>query len=108
MAQAAQVIELLTAVNGTGIHGDIAVVVADELLEAAEPLETIYGMRGLSAVMVTAGEIYDEFGQGVADPGAIRSAVRWGMDDWSGGLSGVILTGDGHYDFWAMRPPSLL
>lgn len=83
---------------GTGIQGDIALVVADELLEAAEPLETIYGMRGLSTVMVTTGEIYGEFGQGLRDPGAIRSFFRYTQDSWDEPAQALVLVGDGSYD----------
>ncbi|MCD4847637.1 MAG: hypothetical protein K8R76_05560, partial [Candidatus Aegiribacteria sp.] len=83
---------------GTGIQGDIALVVADELLEAAEPLETIYGMRGLSTVMVTTREIYDEFGQGLRDPGAIRSFFRYTQDSWDNPAQALVLVGDGSYD----------
>lgn len=83
---------------GTGIQGDIAIVVADDLLEAAEPLETIYGMRGLSTVMVTAGEVYDEFGQGLRDPGAIRSFFRYTQDSWDEPAQALVLVGDGSYD----------
>ena len=83
---------------GTGIQGDIAFVVADELLEAVEPLETIYGMRGLSAVTVTAGEVYDEFGQGLRDPGAIRSFFRYTQDSWDEPAQALVLVGDGSYD----------
>lgn len=83
---------------GTGIQGDIAIVVADELLEAAEPLETIYGMRGFSTVLVTAGEIYNEFGQGLRDPGAIRSFFRYTQDSWEEPAQALVLLGDGSYD----------
>ena len=85
-------------ITGTGIQGDIAFVVADELLEAVEPLETIYGMRGLSAVTVTAGEVYDEFGQGLRDPGAIRSFFRYTQDSWDEPAKALVLVGDGSYD----------
>ncbi len=83
---------------GTGIQGDIAVVVANELLEAAEPIETIYGMRGLSTVMVTTGEVYNEFGQGLRDPGAIRSFFRYTQDSWDKPAQALVLVGDGSYD----------
>ena len=85
---------------GTVSDGDRLIVVHPSLLSGIFGIETLSSMQGHNPVVATTTEIYDEFGQGVADPGAIRSAVRWGMDDWSGsGLSGVILTGDGHYDF---------
>ena len=83
---------------GTGIQDDIVVVVADELLEAAEPIETIYSMRGLSTVIVTTGEVYNEFGQGLRDPGAIRSFFRYTQDSWDKPAQALVLVGDGSYD----------
>jgi hypothetical protein len=83
---------------GTGLQGDVAVVVADPLMEAAQPLQTIYAARGLSIAMVSAGEVYNEFGQGLRDPGAIRSFFRYTQDDWSQPASALLLVGDGNYD----------
>ena len=83
---------------GTGISGDVAIVVADQLMQAAEPLETIYARRGLSVAVVSAGEVYDEFGQGLRDPGAIRSFFRYTQDSWSSPPQSILLVGDGSYD----------
>ncbi len=83
---------------GTITSGDRLLVVPETFTDDALALEALLVSMGLSVVTATTGEIYDEFGQGVKDPGAIRSAVRWGMDSWTQPLSGVILCGDGHYD----------
>ncbi len=83
---------------GSGIEGDVAIVVADQLMEAAEPLETLYAGRGQSAVLVSVSEVYDEFGQGLRDPGAIRSFFRFTQDSWSEPAHSVLLIGDGSYD----------
>jgi len=78
--------------------GDRLLVVPETFTDDAVSLEYLLESMGFSVVTATTGEIYDEFGQGVKDPGAIRSAVRWGMDSWSTPLSTVILCGDAHYD----------
>ncbi|NOQ21479.1 MAG: T9SS type A sorting domain-containing protein [Candidatus Aegiribacteria sp.] len=83
---------------GLGIEGNVVIVVADQLMEAAEPLETMYAARGLSSVIVSAGEVYDEFGQGLRDPGAIRSFFRYTQDSWSEPPRSLLLVGDGSYD----------
>lgn len=83
---------------GAGIEGEVAIVVADPLMEAALPLETIYAGRGLTAAVVTAGEVYDEFGQGLRDPGAIRSFFRYTQDSWDEPAQALVLVGDGSYD----------
>ena len=85
--------------TGTISNGDRLIVVHPSMYSGIRGMEILSTEQGHNPVVVTTSEIYDEFGQGVADPGAIRSAVRWGIDDWSDGLQGVILAGDGHYDF---------
>ena len=84
---------------GTVDQGDRLIVVHPSMYDGIWGIEEALSMQGLVPVVATTSEIYDEFGQGVADPGAIRSAVRWAMDTWSPGLAGLILAGDGHYDF---------
>ena len=83
---------------GTIFSGNRLLVVPPEFTNDALALEYLLEEIGYSVVTATTEEIYDEFGQGVKDPGAIRSAVRWGMDSWSTPLSTVILCGDGNYD----------
>jgi hypothetical protein len=83
---------------GTVDRGDRLVVVHPSMQEGIWAIETLLDEQGYVPVIATTSEIYDEFGQGIADPGAIRSAVRWGMDTWTPGLTGLILAGDGHYD----------
>jgi hypothetical protein len=83
---------------GTVLSGDRLFVVPDIFLDDAQGLESLMESMGYSVVTATVREIYDEFGQGVEDPGAIRSAVRWGMDSWTTPLSTVILGGDAHCD----------
>jgi hypothetical protein len=83
---------------GTVDSGDRLLVVPDVFADDAAGLTAVMESMGLSVVTATTSEIYDEFGQGVKDPGAIRSAVRWGIDSWTTPLSTVILGGDAHYD----------
>ncbi len=83
---------------GSGVQGDVVVIVADRIMEAVEPLETMYARRGLSVAFVSAGEVYDEFGQGLRDPGAIRSFFRYTQDSWSEPPQSLLLVGDGSYD----------
>ncbi len=83
---------------GTVSSGDRLLVVPDVFLDHAAGLQSILESMGLEVVTATTSEIYDEFGQGVKDPGAIRSAVRWALDSWSTPVSGVILGADATYD----------
>ncbi len=87
---------LVASVRG----GDKLLVVPEVLLEGAWSVAALEGELGWSTVVATTREIYDEFGMGLTDPGAIRSAVRWAMDSWDPQCREVILVGDGHHDFF--------
>jgi len=84
---------------GTVQGADRLLIVPPGFLDAVWGLVAVYQARGLGCEVATTREIYDEFGQGVADPGAIRSAIRWAMDCWDPRVEGVVLVGDGHYDY---------
>jgi hypothetical protein len=84
---------------GTVTGADRLIIAPENFLDAVWGLVAIYEARGVSCEVATTREIYDEFGQGVTDPGAIRSAVRWALDYWDPQVQGVVLVGDGHYDF---------
>ncbi len=83
---------------GTVTGADILIVTPESLADELWGLLSFYSSMGLECEVATTREIYDEFGQGVADPGAVRSAVRWAMDSWTEPPSGVLLVGDGHHD----------
>lgn len=83
---------------GTINEGNRLFIVPDEFIESIQTMINISSISGFTPITALTSEIYDEFGQGVMDPGAIRSAIRWGMDSWESGVSCVILVGDGHYD----------
>lgn len=85
---------------GTVSRGDKLLIAPESLLEGAWSAAEVEERLGFQPVVATTREIYDEFGQGVADPGAIRSAVRWAMDSWTPGCTEVILVGGGHFDFF--------
>lgn len=84
---------------GTITRGDKLIVVPESLLDGVWAVAAVEERMGWQTVVATTRELYDEFGQGVADPGAIRSGVRWAMDSWDPGCREVILVGGGHYDF---------
>ncbi len=96
----------------TGIlpRADVAIVSADHLMEGAVELAALMEARGIDAQCVSLQEVIDEFGQGVPDPGAVRSFFRWTQDEWSPPASHLVLVGDGHTDplgNLGSAPPSL-
>ncbi|MDM7992409.1 MAG: C25 family cysteine peptidase [Candidatus Fermentibacter sp.] len=90
---------------GTLDGADAVIIAADILAEASAPLEALMEAGGLQAELVTLGEVYDEFGQGVADPGAVRSFISWALDTWDPAPSDFIFVGDGHYDVLNRNSP---
>ncbi len=83
---------------GTSPRADVLVTVPEDFLEAAQMLQAIYASRNRTVTMATYREIYDEFGQGVSDPGAVRSCVRWALDTWDAPPSALLMIGDGSND----------
>ena len=78
--------------------GDRLFVAPPSLRDGAWGLLQISQEAGATPVLATTREIYDEFNAGITDPGAIRSALRWGQDELSPGFQALILVGNGHYD----------
>ena len=83
---------------GASPQADVLVTVPEEFLEAAQMLQPIYAARDRTVTIATYREIYDEFGQGVSDPGAVRSFVRWALDTWDDPPSALLIIGDGSDD----------
>ncbi|OPX29423.1 MAG: hypothetical protein B1H09_06400 [Gemmatimonadaceae bacterium 4484_173] len=83
---------------GASVPADVIVTVPEDLAGGLSVLEAVYEARGLSVFTVTYTEVYDEFGQGVSDPGAVRSLVRWALDTWSDPPQALVLIGDGSND----------
>lgn len=97
-------------IEGILPRSDVVIISADHLLEGAVELAALMRARGLDAQCVSLQEVFDEFGQGVPDPGAVRSFFRWTQDEWSPPASHLVLVGDGHTDplgYLGSPPPSL-
>jgi hypothetical protein len=83
---------------GTLDGGEVAIVAGPGMMEGSLAIEGACEARGLQASTVSLREVYDEFGQGVADPGAIRSFIRWALEEWSPAPRVIVLVGDGSLD----------
>lgn len=82
----------------TASRGDRLFVAPPALSEGVWGLVELSEAVGAEPLTATTREIYDEFNAGITDPGAIRSAVRWGQEELSPGVSGLLLVGSGHWD----------
>ncbi|MFM8439115.1 MAG: C25 family cysteine peptidase, partial [Candidatus Kapaibacterium sp.] len=79
---------------------DVIVVAADEFLESARSFASYRSTRsGLNVRVVPLSTIVNEFGSGIADPGAVRDFISHAYRSWSRKPGYVILWGDGHYDY---------
>ena len=83
---------------GTSPQADVLITVPQEFLDVAQMLQAIYSSRDKTVLLATYREIYDEFGQGVSDPGALRSFVRWALDTWDVPPVALLIVGDGSDD----------
>lgn len=91
------------------------VVAADSLMPSAQSLAEFRRGQGLSALAVPWGQIRAEFGQGIADPLAIRAFLREAIRTWTEPPAYVVLLGDGTHDYLDSRglndnliPPDLI
>jgi hypothetical protein len=85
-------------ITATLTGAEVIILAGDGLEQDCGALEALVAEDGFAVETVGLGEVYDEFGQGVPDPGAVRSFVRWALDSWDPAPGQLILVGDGHYD----------
>ncbi len=83
---------------GVSAPADVIITVPEIMTDGLSVLESVYAARGLSVSIVTYREVYDEFGQGVSDPGTVRSLVRWALDTWPDPPQALLIIGDGSND----------
>jgi len=79
--------------------GDYVVIIPDDSLgeECLEDLILLRQDQGHDVEVVLLDDIYNEFGNGMVDPSAIRNFLRYGFLNWSPPIRYVLLIGDGYY-----------
>jgi hypothetical protein len=79
---------------------DHIIITHGDFYTDALPLANHRVAQGLRSVVVDVQDVYDEFGYGVFDPGAIRDFLQYAYQSWvPPAPSYVLLVGNGHYDF---------
>ncbi len=63
-------------------QADLLIVTTAELAPALEPLKTAREEQGLSVAIVTAEDIYNEFGYGENSPESIQKFVAYAYENW--------------------------
>jgi hypothetical protein len=76
---------------------DYILITHPDFLDAVQPLVKHRRARGLSVTVVTAQEVYDEFGFGLETPFAIRDYLNWARANGSPRF--VLLVGKASYDY---------
>jgi hypothetical protein len=80
-------------------RADYVIVAPDSLVSAAQSLADYRTGRGVETKVVPLEAIYDTFNDGFAEPGAIRSFLRYAASRWSGAPRYATLAGRGTWDY---------
>ncbi|HLP16473.1 MAG TPA: type IX secretion system sortase PorU [Bacteroidota bacterium] len=92
----------------TNLHGiqsgaQFVIITSHEFLPAAQRLKThkerLRGRDTLSTIVIEVDSIYNEFGNGMPDPTAIRNFLLYAYQRWSVAPLYVLLFGDASYDY---------
>jgi hypothetical protein len=68
--------------------------------DAVQPLAQHRGEQGLRVMVVTTGQVYDEFNHGISSPHGIKEFLRHAYENWQRPAPKyVLLVGDGTYDY---------
>ncbi len=79
---------------------DYIVITHPDFYSSVQPLADFRAAQGLRVRVIDVNTIYDEFGDGLFDPEAIRSFLAHAFKYWNKPApSLVLLVGDGNYDF---------
>lgn len=77
---------------------DYVAIGSPELLEALQPLLAHRRSQGLTTLTVSSTAVYDQFGDGLALPHAIRAFLQFAQSEWETAPKYVLLVGDWSYD----------
>jgi len=96
--------EALAGRPGPGALRDMApaeyiVIAPPELADGAAAFADYRRFRGLTTAVVDLERIYDEFGHGLATPGAVREFLGFAWREWATPPRYVLLLGKGTFDY---------
>jgi len=81
-------------------QADYIVVTHEDFQQAIQPLVEWRRSQGLTVMVVTTIEVYDQFSYGLVDPAAIRALLRYAHRYWAEPAPQyVLLVGDASYDY---------
>ena len=81
-------------------RADLVIIAPRDFRKAVEPLVRLREDDGLRVVFVAVEDIYDEFGDGLLDPAAIKRFLAFAYDSWARPAPAeVLLVGDADIDY---------
>jgi len=90
----------ITDLRSPDNQADYIVVTHEDFQQAIQPLIEWRRSQGLTVMVVTSTEVYDQFSYGLVDPGAIRELLRYAHQSWSKPAPQyILLVGDASYDY---------
>lgn len=91
--------------KAAGSGADYLVIAPAPLLEAFDPLVAWRRENGLLAAAVPWQAVVDQFGDGIAEPQALRSFLEYAAQNWHPAPRYVLLAGDFTYDTFGYQAP---
>jgi hypothetical protein len=96
-AKAARVEANVPSALHAAAGADMIIIVHPSLRAAIEPLRQLRSAQGLSVLVASVDDIYDEYGYGAKDPSALRSFLA-ATRSWATPPRYVLLAGDATFD----------
>lgn len=93
------VIEPYTPSGIKSKEGDYVIITHKDFADAVKTLADYRAGQGYKVATVNVNDIYDEFGDGVETPHAVKAFLKYAHDQWSEKPVYVLLTGDATVDY---------
>jgi len=92
-------IDLPSNLRNPGHKVDYIIISHKDFINEVVPLAEFREKQGLDVLIVDVEDVYDEFSNGVFNPMAIKSFLRYAYQNWAKEPTYVLLVGDAHYDY---------
>lgn len=93
------VIEPYTPSDIKSKQADYIIITHEDFADAIKPLADYRAQQGYNVLTVKLSDIYDEFGDGVETPHAIKAFLKYAYENWATRPVYVLLVGDATVDY---------
>lgn len=93
------VIEPYTSSDIKSKQADYIIITHEDFADAIKTLADYRAQQGYNVLTVKVSDIYDEFGDGVETPHAIKAFLKYAYENWSTKPVDVLLVGDATVDY---------